>query len=167
MRMTEKIAYIKGLAEGLELDSSKNEVKVINQILELLDQMAAEVEELQDCYDDAVDVVDAINDDLSEVEDYVYDIDDDEDDDYCGDCCSCGDCDDEEENPLYEITCPQCEEKFTSDEDTILTGEVECPKCGAVLEFDFSDLEEGHEHGDGCCCGCGVDEHYGEDDLMS
>ncbi|MGN1127147.1 MAG: CD1247 N-terminal domain-containing protein, partial [Ruminococcus sp.] len=42
--MTEKIAYIKGLAEGLELDSSKNEVKVINQILELLDQMAAEVE---------------------------------------------------------------------------------------------------------------------------
>lgn len=164
MRMTEKIAYIKGLTEGLELDNSKNEVKVINQILELLDQMAAEVEELQDCYDDAVDVVDAINDDLSDLEEYVYDIDDEEDS--CSDCCSCGDSDDDEENPLYEITCPQCDNKFVSGEDSIVTGEVECPECGAVLEFDFSDLEK--DHHDGCCsCGCGADEHYGEDDLMS
>ena len=122
--MTEKIAYIKGLAEGLELDSSKNEVKVINQILELLDQMAAEVEELQDCYDDAVDVVDAINDDLSELEDYVYDIEEDEDDD------------------LIECECPHCGNTIYFDAEAFdLAEDHNCPECGKPL-FDEDDGDE-------------------------
>ena len=47
MNLTEKISYIKGLAEGLNLDESKPEVKVINAIVELLDDMAYSVSDMQ------------------------------------------------------------------------------------------------------------------------
>ena len=38
MDLTEKIAYIKGLADGLSLDADKPEVKVLNAIIDLLDE---------------------------------------------------------------------------------------------------------------------------------
>ena len=155
MDLTEKISYIKGFAEGLNLDQSKDEVKVINKIIDLLGDMAESVAELQDCYDESVDIIDAINEDLLELEDYVYD-----------DCDDCDCCDDDEENPLYEVTCPQCDEKIVVKEDELLCGEIDCPNCDAVLEFDFSDLMD-DEHSDGCTCGCHDNEHLGEDDLMS
>lgn len=163
MRLTERISYIQGFADGLNLDQNKDEVKVINMMLDLLQDMAEEVEELEQCYDESVDIIDAINEDLSEVEDLIYDFDDEDDDCECG-CCD-DDCDCEDENPLYEVTCPQCNNKIIVTEDDLLSGEVPCPDCDTILEFDFSDLEDEHE--EGCSCGCHHNEHLGEDDLMS
>jgi hypothetical protein len=160
MELTDKISYIKGLADGLELDESKDEVKILNQIIELLDDMAHEVEELGELYDDAAERIEDIDEELCDLEDAIvegYE----EDDDEC-DCCGHQD----EENPLYEVTCPECGEKLVVDEDQLLSGEVDCPNCETTLEFDFSDLFD-EEHSDECSCGCHADEHYGEDDLMS
>ncbi len=133
MSLTEKISYIKGYAEGLNLDQNKDEVKVLNKIMDLLDDMAASVAELEECYDESVDIIDAINDDLSLLEDTVYD-------DCDGSCCNCDDEDDE--TALYEVTCPECEEKIVVTEDQLLNGEVECPNCEAILEFDFSEFTD-------------------------
>lgn len=154
MNLTEKISYIKGLAEGLALDESKSEVKVINAIVDLLDDMAYEISDMEELYDELSAQVDEIDQDLADVESDVYD-----DDDYdCCDCCDddCDCCDfEDEDNPFYEVTCGACGQTLNVSEDVLLEGEIECPNCGEVLEFDFSDLFDE----DGCCdhdctCGC-------------
>ena len=153
MNLTEKISYIKGLAEGLNLDESKPEVKVINAIVELLDDMAYSVSDMEELYDDLSAQVDEIDQDLADVESDIYD--DDEDDDDC-DCCDFED----EDNPFYEVTCGACGQKLNVSEDVLLEGEIEGPNCGELLEFDFSDLfdEDGCCSEDGCTCGCCDDE---------
>ena len=80
MTVTEKVAYIKGLVDGLDLDAKKDEVKVIKAIIELLDDMAMSVSDLEEGLDVVSDQVDEIDEDLSDLEGYVY-----EDDDDC--CC--------------------------------------------------------------------------------
>lgn len=149
MNLTEKISYIKGLAEGLNLDESKPEVKVINAIVELLDDMAYSVSDMEELYDDLSAQVDEIDQDLADVESEIYD--DEDDDDDC-DCCDFED----EDNPFYEVTCGACGQKLNVSEDVLLEGEIECPNCGELLEFDFSDLfdEDGCCSEDGCTCGC-------------
>ncbi len=143
MNLTEKISYIKGLAEGLNLDASKPEVKVINAIIDLLDEMAFSVSSVEDLYDELSAQVDEIDQDLADVESDVYD----------DDCDCCDSYDDDEENPFYEVTCGSCGQKLNVSEDVLLEGEIECPNCGELLEFDFSDLFDE----DGCCehdCDC-------------
>lgn len=148
MDLTEKIAYIKGLAEGLSLDESKPEVKVLNAIIDLLDDIAYDVQDMEELYDELSAQVDEIDQDLADVETELYDdedYDDDEDfDDY-----------DDEDNPFYEVTCGACGEKINVSEDVLLEGEINCPNCGEVLEFDFSDLfEEEDEDCDMDCESC-------------
>ena len=89
MNLTEKISYIRGLCDGLELDESKPEVKVLNAIVDLLDDMAFEVSDMEELYDELSAQVDEIDQDLADVESDVYDDEDydiedydDEDDDY-------------------------------------------------------------------------------------
>ena len=59
MNLTEKIAYIRGLCEGLNLDESKPEVKVMNAIIDLLDDMSYSVTDMEDLYDELSAQVDA------------------------------------------------------------------------------------------------------------
>lgn len=151
MNLTEKIAYIKGLAEGLALDETKPEVKVINAIVELLDDMAYAVSDMEELYDELSAQVDEIDQDLADVESDVYD-----DEDDCCDDFDC-DCDDlyDEENPFYEVTCGKCGQTINVSEDVLLEGEIECPNCSELLEFDFSDLfDEDGCCGDDCTCDC-------------
>lgn len=156
MNLTERISYIRGLAEGLQLDESKPEVKVINAIIELLDDMSYSVNDMEELYDELSAQVDEIDQDLADVETELYD---DEDCDCDDDCdCDCCDFDEDEDNPFYEVTCGACGQQINVSEDVLLEGEIECPNCGELLEFDFSDLfdEEcdcdcdDHE----CSCGC-------------
>ncbi len=140
MNLTEKISYIKGLAEGLALDDSKPEVKVINAIIDLLDDIAYDVKDMEDLYDELSEQVDEIDQDLADLEDDFYD-------EEC-DCCDEDDdelFDEDEDNPFYEVTCGACGQKLNISEDVLLEGEIECPNCGELLEFDFSDLYDGDE----------------------
>lgn len=137
MGLTERIAYIRGLAEGLKLDESKDEVKVINAIIDLLEDMAYDVVDMEDIVDDVCNQVNEIDEDLAEVEEELYGDDYDEwyddDDDFDG-------FDDDE--AYYEVTCPACGETTIVDEDALIEGELDCPCCGAEIEFDFSELDE-------------------------
>lgn len=158
MNITEKIAYIKGLAEGLSLDESKPEVKVINAIVDLLDDIAYDLTDVEELYDELSDQVDEIDQDLADVESELYD----EDCDCCDDDDEDDDFDyDDEDNPFYEVTCGACGQKLNVSEDVLLEGEIECPNCGELLEFDFSGLfeDEDAEECDGACDDCsGCDE---------
>ncbi|MBQ7639344.1 MAG: hypothetical protein IJS90_10630 [Clostridia bacterium] len=127
MSATERIAYIKGLMEGMELDKDAKETKIFTAILDALEDIALELA-------DNTDRIDAIDADLAELEDVVYedDWDDDLDDDWYDD--------DDEDDGVYEFECPNCHETvyfddsiFDDDEDF----ELECPACGAKLDTIF------------------------------
>ena len=154
MTITEKVAYVRGLMEGLDLDADKKEVKVLNAVIELLDDMAATVSELEEGYQDMADQLDEVDADLGDLEEEFYGG---CDDDEC-DCC-CGDDDEEDledemDDCYYEVTCPSCQETICLSEDLIAEGKIDCPNCGETLEFDLDGIEEEESCDCGCGCGC-------------
>ena len=114
MNITEKTAYLKGLLEGMNIDESKPESKLLKAIVETLDEMANEVADLGDVCEYLEDYIDEVDHDLGDLEAECYDCDcdcdcdcDDEDD-----YCFCDDCEDEDcENCIF------CDEEDLDDED--------------------------------------------------
>ena len=143
MDICEKIAYIKGLAEGLNLDETTKEGKILAAVIDLLDDMTTEICDIEDGCDELMEQIDAVDEDLSAVEDIIYG------DDECDGDCDC--CDDDD---VYEIECPNCHDTIYLDEDMLCDEGMTCPNCGTELEFDFScDCDD-------CCddnCDCGED----------
>ena len=145
MNTSEKVAYVKGLAEGLGYDNTSKEGKILAAILDILEDVAHDIEDLEENAWDLGEAIDQVSDDLADIEEVVYDEDyDEDDDDECDCCCGCGDADGEP--VFYEVTCPACGNTITIDEDVLDLGEIECPNCGETLEFDG--LEEDEESGD-------------------
>lgn len=144
MGISEKVAYLKGLMEGMNLSADSNEGKLFRAIVDVLDEIALEVEDLTDEVMELGDGLDVISDDLSDVEDVLFDEDD--FDDYDDEDDEDEDEDDEEE--CYATTCPECEEEIFFDDSVLEDGKVECPNCGATLEFDPADLVEDEEEKD-------------------
>ncbi|MEG2929542.1 MAG: hypothetical protein RR846_08355 [Oscillospiraceae bacterium] len=143
MSLTEKLAYIKGLCEGLELEGTTKESKVILALVDLLDEVTQSVSQLEGDMDQVFDEIDAIDEDLTDVEDALWDDDDeyDDDDDDCDCGCGCHDDDEECEGGLYEITCPKCGEVVCMDEDMLFSPDCACPNCGTSFEVDFDGVE--------------------------
>ena len=144
MGISEKVAYLKGLMEGMNLSADSNEGKLFRAIVDVLDEIALEVEDLTDEVMELGDGLDVISDDLSDVEDVIFDEDD--FDDYDDEDDEDEDEDDEEE--CYATTCPECEEEIFFDDSVLEDGKLECPNCGATLEFDPADLVEDEEEKD-------------------
>ena len=127
MTIAEKVSYIKGLAEGLKLDTQTNEGKILAAIIDVLGDIAINIEDIDSDLADLTDVVDDIEESLMDVEDEVYGTDDEplEDDD-----------------DMYEITCPNCGNTITTDFDVIADGTLDCPNCGSTIEFDIDEIDE-------------------------
>ena len=142
MEITEKVAYLKGLAEGMELDTEKKEGKLLSAIIDVLEDIALELEDIHDETSELADGLDAVSDDLEDVEDVVFgeedEDEDDEDSEYYED-------DLDEDEDCYATTCPTCEETIYFDESVLEDGQVICPNCGEKLEFDTSSLDESEE----------------------
>ena len=145
MTVSEKVAYLKGLADGLGIKDSTNEGKLMLAVIDVLEAMADDIEAVDAHAKDLSDSISDISEDMEYLEDLCigdmddddedYDeIDDDDDDaDVCTGCC--GSCGDEQE---YEVTCPKCGETITVYEEDLDFGSIRCPKCDAGLEFDMS-----------------------------
>lgn len=129
MGVSEKVAYLKGLMEGLKLDADSDNGKLFKAIIDVLDEVALEIEDLTDEVMEVGDGLDVISDDLADVEELVYE----DGDEY------------EDDEPVYATTCPECEEEIYFDEDYLEDGAIVCPNCGARLEFDAPDLEDGDD----------------------
>ena len=136
MEITEKVAYLKGLAEGMELDTEKKEGKLLAAIIDVLDDIALELADMKADQEELYDGLDAVSDDLEDVEDAVFGDDEDEDEED-------GEYEEaEEDEDCYATTCPTCEETIYFDESVLEDGEVICPNCGEKLEFDLNGLED-------------------------
>ena len=142
MSVVEKVAYLKGLADGLGLDAETKEGKLFSAIIDTLEEMAEEIEELNDNALDIGDELDAISEDLAEVEEIVFG------DDECDDDCDCGCCDDDDdfefddEDFEVSVVCPACNNELVVDGSVLELGQIDCPNCGETLEFEFDDDEE-------------------------
>jgi len=128
--ISNRAAYLKGLADGLKLDTESTEGKLIDGILELLGDVAEELELLdqEQCF--LADKIDELDDVIEMIGDEVYDADYDDD-----------------EDDFYTLICENCgaEIDLTGDDlDDIAEGVFKCPDCGEVIELDF----------EGCDCGC-------------
>ncbi len=129
MTIAEKISYIKGLAEGLALDTETKEGKVLTAIIDLLDDMVDEIDAIDEACAELGEQLDAVDEDLSAIEDDFYadeeDYDDEEDDEYYDD------------DDVYEVECPNCNDIIYLDESMLEDEEMVCPNCGTRLEFEF------------------------------
>lgn len=100
MSITEKTAYLKGLLEGINLDESKPESKLLKAVVETLDAIAAEVADLNKETEYIEDYLDELDYDLGDLESDYYELwndeDDDEDYDDDDDFCVCDECDAED-----------------------------------------------------------------------
>ena len=142
MEITEKVAYLKGLAEGMELDTEKKEGKLLAAIIDVLDDIALEIADMKADQEELYDGLDAVSDDLEDVEDVIFGEDEDEDEEDEEDF-------DEDDEDCYATTCPTCEETIYFDDSILSDGEVICPNCGEKLEFDLTSLDDEDSSEDG------------------
>ena len=133
MNITEKVAYLKGLMEGLKLDENDDTVKVIKAVIDVLDDIALTVSDL----DDEVGLIgaqlDEVDDDLALLEDDFYEDWEEDDEDYG--------------EEMFEVVCPACGETVYFEDSALDDDYVVCPACGEKLEFDFEleDEDKGDE----------------------
>ncbi len=141
MTLTEKSAYLKGLMDGMKLNTEENEGKLLAAIVDLLSDMSKVVSEVEETTLAISDELDDIEDDLDEIYDYLSDEDDedfDDDDDEDEDDEDYDEYDDDdydfEDGTVYEVTC-KCGEVINFDDEILEEGSMNCPNCGELLEF--------------------------------
>ncbi|GAA3651135.1 CD1247 N-terminal domain-containing protein [Asaccharospora irregularis] len=128
----EEVAYLKGLAEGLEISNESKEGKIIHKIVSTLETFADAIVDLSEEQEDLIEYVESIDEDLADVEDDIYEDEDEEDDD--------------DEFSYIEMECPNCGDLVEIDEDLLYDDEVDvvCPNCQAII---LSSEDE-----EGCIC---------------
>lgn len=131
--LTEQVAYLQGLAEGMKIDETKDEGKLLLKMLNVLEDIAATVEEMDEDVIDNSERLDDVEDCLDEICEDLYDDEYDEDDDYY---------DEEEDMDFYEVECPSCQEKVYFDDDMINDEVLICPNCSEKIEIEFEDEDE-------------------------
>jgi len=149
MTISEKAAYLKGLMDGLKLDTEAAEGKMIAAIVDLLGDVTKKLTDVEETTIAISDELDEIEDDLDAIEDFIMDeeYDDEEDDDDIYDFSEDDEDDDEEgfdfgdeDTTIYEVECA-CGNIIDFDEETLEAGSIICPNCGETLEFTTEDVE--------------------------
>ena len=121
MTISEKVAYLKGLAEGLNLDVEKSkEGKLISVMIGILEEIGLSIEDLEENAMALGEEIDVLSDDLADVESVVFD--EDEDDEDC-----------------FEVECPNCGDSIIIDDEALAAGEVQCPSCETRFALDLTD----------------------------
>lgn len=132
--ISNRAAYLKGLADGLKLDKETTEGQLIDGILNLLGDMSEEMEMLDQEQAFLADKIDEMDDVIEMIGDEAFGVDYDDDDD------------------MYTLVCENCGAEIDlngDDLDDIADGVFKCPDCGEVIELDFDDCD--------CDCDCGCE----------
>ena len=141
MTISEKSAYLKGLMDGLSLNTESDEGKMISAIVDLLGDVTKRLTDVEETTIAISDELDEIEEDLDAIEDFIMDEEDDDEDwddeDYNEEGFDYGD----EETTIYEVECA-CGEVIAFDEEVLEEGSMICPNCGETLEFTFEDDED-------------------------
>ena len=126
MTISEKVAYLKGLAEGLNLDTEKSkEGKLISVMIGILEEVGLSIEDLEENALALGEDIDVLSDDLADVESVVFDEDENDEEDY--------------DDDWFEVECPTCEEPLIIDDEALAEGFIQCPNCQSKFSLDLSD----------------------------
>lgn len=123
-KMSEKVSYLKGLAQGLGIDAETAQGKLTYALIDTLEAIAEHGDETEERLSELEEYVEEIDSDVCDLEEALFSEDDEDDED------DLDEDDDEEED----------------DEDGDGLIEYECPHCGTVVFFDEEafDMEEEH-----------------------
>ncbi|MDR3085645.1 MAG: hypothetical protein LBU47_04960 [Christensenellaceae bacterium] len=138
-KLTEKAAFLRGLAEGIDLKPDSPERKLLVAMLSAYEEMSQSVALLEQRLGDLEESIDEVSDDLADIEEIVYDGDEEEEDD------------EDEDDSAYAL-------RDMHEEDFI---EHSCPHCGEIVFFDPDDFDPDLPHP---CPSCGK-ELFTEEDL--
>ena len=122
MELIEKAAYLQGLMEGLGLDESTKEGKVLHAMSDLLAEMAASIKAMEQDVTQAESELDGLREDVEELQADFYE-----------------DGEDDADAPCYEVDCPGCGETVYVTEEDLDAGEAFCPNCGCTFEVALDD----------------------------
>jgi formylmethanofuran dehydrogenase subunit E len=126
----EKVAYLRGVADGMELGDDKY-AKLFHLIIETLDEMADTVDENEEAIIEMDECIDDMCDELSDIDECLDALLDDDD------------LDEDEDDDFIEIECPHCGETVYFDQ-SMLEGDdpLICPNCNQPVVPDLSDDED-------------------------
>ncbi|MCI9367876.1 MAG: hypothetical protein HFF19_06315 [Oscillospiraceae bacterium] len=138
MTITEKVAYIQGLYDGLGLDGEKSgEARILSELLDVMKEVGQQLEGMDTAMDQFDEELDALGDSVADLEDAVFD-DEDEQDEFLEDL-------DGMDEDFFEIPCPTCGEDLVVDDEVLAAGVVDCPACGGKFALSFEDDKDGPE----------------------
>ena len=176
MELSNKAAYLQGLVDGLGVDESTKEGKIIKAMSALLAEMAEALEGLDEDLSRAYDQINDLSDELEDLEADLYEDEDDEDDDDEDEDDEDDDTDDANDDdiasePFYEVACPNCGETVYVSEDDLDAGEANCAHCGVTFEVALEgDEEEPDEDApvqyEVTCPDCGTTAVFEEEELL-
>ena len=134
MTISEKVAYIQGLFDGLGLDTEKSgEARILSEVLDVLKEMGQQLDGMDAAMDQFDEELDALGDTVAELEEAVFDDEDEPDEDFGG-------YDDDED--FFQIPCPTCGEDLVVDDEALAAGVVDCSVCGGKFALSFEDEED-------------------------
>lgn len=129
MTLSEKAAYLRGLYDGLGLsDTGTAEAKLLNAIIDVVEEMAGHVTENEESITAMADQVDDLNEGLAELRDLLSDS-----------------LDEEDSDTEFEVECPKCQAPIILDEETLAGGQVTCEACGQKFSIDVGYEDEEDE----------------------
>lgn len=151
--LKERVAYLKGLAEGMQISDATNEGKLLKAIIDVLDDVALSVDDVEEVQEEFSEQLDEMDEDLADLESLIYGDD--------GDECECEECededgdeedgdededeeeDDEDEDSASEFECPHCGETIVLEDAFMKKDSILCPHCHNEIEIEWScDCEE-------------------------
>lgn len=127
-----RVAYLRGLCDGLEVDDGSREGKVLTSIIGVLGDLTEELNAVAQAQDELADELDEVDDELYAIsgDDQYLQVPVEVTDDVADD-----EADEEEEDAVVLFSCPNCGLTLglqAGDMDD--TGiDVTCPNCGSVV----------------------------------
>lgn len=133
--LKERVAYLKGLAEGMQISDATNEGKLLKAIIDVLDDVALSVDDIEEAQEEFSEQLDEMDEDLADIESLIYgdeceeDDDDEEDED---------DEDDDGDDSVSEFECPHCGETIVLEDAFMKKDSILCPHCHNEIEIEWS-----------------------------
>lgn len=149
LAIAKKIAYLKGLMDGLDWDRNSDMGKMLVRVVDILEDISVSLTGIESDLTVVEDDTDNLDDRIQELNRFTktldtrifglsmglndpWDLAEDEEDD-----------EDDDDRPVtFELTCPGCHKPITVDEDTLALGKIQCPKCGEIWDFDLAVVDD-------------------------
>ena len=121
MSVTEKLGYLRGLADGLQLDGTtgSREERLIAALIAAVEELADQVSENEEHGKSLAAQIEDLSESLDAVSSLVLDGLEDE------------------EQVEYELSCPNCDKPLVIGAEDLSTGEITCPHCAQRFEIDL------------------------------